>query len=93
MSSIDISVIIPTRNRRADLQCCLQALAAQDFPKDRFEIIVCDDGSDEDITPAIETARESQLTIQCFRQEPKGPAAARNLGDTSCARGGGGNDR
>lgn len=80
MSSIDISVIIPTRNRRADLQRCLEALAAQDFPKDRFEIIVCDDGSDEDITKAIEVVGQSSLTIQYLRQEPRGPAAARNLG-------------
>lgn len=75
-----ISVIIPTRNRRADLQRCLQALAAQDLPKDSFEIIVCDDGSDEDLSAAIEAAQQWGLAIRYLRQEPKGPAAARNLG-------------
>lgn len=80
VSSIPISVIIPTRNRPADLQRCLQALATQDFPKDSFEVIVCDDGSDEDIGAAIQAARQWQLNVRHLRQEPKGPAAARNLG-------------
>lgn len=80
MNSLEISVIIPTRNRHADLQRCLGRLAAQDFPKDKFEVLVCDDGSEEDIAPVIEVARQEQLQIRHFRQEPKGPAAARNLG-------------
>ena len=80
MTAPDITVIIPTRNRCADLQRCLTALAAQDFPRDRFEVIICDDGSSESLTPALETGRQFQLQLRLAQQSPKGPAAARNLG-------------
>ena len=41
------SVIIPTYNRNAQLKSCLQALVAQAYPRDQFEVIVADDGSPE----------------------------------------------
>jgi glycosyltransferase involved in cell wall biosynthesis len=80
MSVFEFSVVIPTRNRRDDLRRCLDAIAAQDFPKNNFEVIVCDDGSDEEIAPIIEEAESRGLEIKYARQEPGGPAAARNLG-------------
>jgi glycosyltransferase involved in cell wall biosynthesis len=79
MNPIEFSVIIPVHNRREDLRRCLFAIAAQDFPRGDFEVIVCDDGSDEDVTPVIEEARVSGVDIKYFRQEQRGPAAARNL--------------
>ena len=40
-----LSVVIATRNRQALLAETLEALAAQDWPADAFEIIVADNGS------------------------------------------------
>lgn len=40
-----ISVIVPTKDRAAELDDCLAALFAVDYPRDRFEVIVVDDGS------------------------------------------------
>ena len=40
----DISVVIATHNQRARLRLVLCGLAGQHFPKERFEIIVVDDG-------------------------------------------------
>src|SRR5258705_5540917 len=40
-----VSVVIATRNRQALLAETLAALAAQRWPRDRFEIIVADNGS------------------------------------------------
>ena len=79
-TSVEISVIIPTRNRSETLLPCLQALAAQEFPATGFEVLVCDDGSEENLSPVIDQARALGLDIHCFRQPPRGPAAARNLG-------------
>jgi glycosyltransferase involved in cell wall biosynthesis len=76
MNALFVSVIIPTRNRAADLRRCLAALATQDYPKEQFEVIVCDDGSDED----LQTVLREFPQVRYARQEPKGPAAARNLG-------------
>jgi glycosyltransferase involved in cell wall biosynthesis len=79
MSAFEFSVIIPVRNRREDLRRCLNAISEQDFPADRFEVIICDDGSDEDVKTVIEEARGSGIAIKYLRQQQKGPAAARNL--------------
>ncbi|RLE13342.1 glycosyltransferase family 2 protein [Candidatus Aerophobetes bacterium] len=42
---IDVSIIIPTYNRGYILEKCLKALFNQVYPKDRYEIILVDDGS------------------------------------------------
>ena len=39
------SVIIPTHARPDRLAACLEALANLDYPRDRFEVIVVDDGT------------------------------------------------
>ncbi len=40
-----VSVVIPARNEAADIEACLEHLAAQHYPHDRMEIIVVDGGS------------------------------------------------
>ncbi len=80
MSDIEVSIVIPTRNRNQDLRACLRALAALDFPREKYEAIVCDDGSEEEISAVVDEYRKSGLNVRYLRQEAKGPAAARNLG-------------
>ena len=41
-----VSVVIPTYNRANDLRRCLNSLVAQ--TTDRFEVLICDDGSTDD---------------------------------------------
>lgn len=75
----DISVIIPTRNRPEILALCLDALAGQSLSRERFEVLVCDDGSTTNQHTAV---RQMSDFLHChyLRQEHKGPAAARNMG-------------
>lgn len=40
-----ISIIIPTLNEEANLPGCLAAIASQDYPREKMEIIVVDNGS------------------------------------------------
>ena len=77
---IDVSIVIPTRNRAADLRRCLEALAEQSYPLARVEILVCDDGSTEPLEATIAAGQERGLPLRLLRQAPAGPAAARNLG-------------
>ncbi|RLE10798.1 glycosyl transferase, partial [Candidatus Aerophobetes bacterium] len=42
---IEVSVVIPTYNRKKLLQRVLKFLFEQNYPKDRYEIVVVDDGS------------------------------------------------
>ncbi|MBN2416031.1 glycosyltransferase [bacterium] len=73
------SIIIPTRNREAQLQACLQSLISLDYPRHRFEVIVVDDGSKRPPVSAI-TAVEHSLQLTLISRENAGPAAARNTG-------------
>ena len=75
----DISVIIPTFNNRDALRKSLDSVFAQDFPQDRYEIIVLDDGSTDG---TLEMVRSLALpvTLRYYWQENRGRAAARNAG-------------
>ncbi|NJK38559.1 MAG: glycosyltransferase [Oscillatoriales cyanobacterium RM2_1_1] len=81
MSEIYFSVVIPTYNRPERLVNCLQALSQLDYPRDRFEVIVVDDGSSMALTPVIEPF-QSDLEIELITQKNAGPASARNTGAT-----------
>ena len=51
-----ISVIIATRNRDALLAQTLEALAGQDWPRSRFEILVADNGSTDGTRGVVDRA-------------------------------------
>jgi len=73
------SVTIPTYNRPRQLAACLQALARLDYPRDRFEVILVDDGGTTLLEPVIAPFTD-QLKILLLFQTHAGPAAARNSG-------------
>ena len=79
------SIVIPTYNRPARLVSCLAALAALDYPLDRFEVIVVDDGSG---TPTVtkSVAGRNSIDVKLVTQSHAGPATARNTG-AALARG------
>jgi glycosyltransferase involved in cell wall biosynthesis len=65
------SVIIPTRGRPRQLAECLQSIAETDYPPERLEVIVVDDGGS---SSEIDTPFE----VSTLRSDNAGPAAARN---------------
>lgn len=73
------SVIIPAYGRSQLLVQCLVALAQQEYPKDRFEVIVVDDGSPQSLAPTVEKF-QSDMRLHYHRQPNLGPAIARNAG-------------
>lgn len=74
----DVSVVVPTFDRPRRLALCLQALAAQDYPRDGFEVVVVNDGGSPP-EEAVAAAR-GRLALTLVHQENAGPAAARNRG-------------
>jgi len=74
-----VAVIIPTFGRPEALCGCLDALVAQAYPHQRFEVIVVDDGGTEALDGRIAGYGE-QLSLRLLRQRNQGAAAARNAG-------------
>src|SRR5690242_1278529 len=73
------SVVVPTYQRGAALERCLDALASQTLERDRFEVIVVDDGSVTPPRAAVARAAAS-LDVRLIEQANAGPASARNAG-------------
>jgi glycosyltransferase involved in cell wall biosynthesis len=76
-----VSVVIPTHNRKEALLPTLRALAEVEYPADRWEIVLVDDGSTDGTEAAVrEWAPESPVPFRYLQQAQAGPAAARNRG-------------
>lgn len=73
------SIIIPTYARPEKLFTCLQSLTRLSYPKDRFEVIVVDDGGGVELTHVIDSFC-GQLNLKLITQSNAGPASARNTG-------------
>jgi cellulose synthase/poly-beta-1,6-N-acetylglucosamine synthase-like glycosyltransferase len=54
-----VSVLVPVRNEAGFIRACLEALAGQDYPRDRFEVILIDGLSTDETLSEVEAARES----------------------------------
>lgn len=48
-----VSVIVPVRNEAKAIEPALRTLLTQDFPPDRFEVIVADGGSEDATVPIV----------------------------------------
>jgi lipopolysaccharide/colanic/teichoic acid biosynthesis glycosyltransferase/glycosyltransferase involved in cell wall biosynthesis len=71
-----ISIVIPAHNAAATITQCLEALAQQTVARDRYEVIVVDDGSTDNTAEFVQAA-----PVKLIRHErSRGAAAARNSG-------------
>ena len=78
---INYSIIIPSFNRADELADLLISLQKIDFPKERFEVIISDDGSTDDTETLVKQhIAENKYELHYIRQQNKGPGAARNAG-------------
>jgi GT2 family glycosyltransferase len=73
---LDASVIVPVRDEATRLQQCLRALAAQDYPADRFEVVVVDSASE----PPLTLTGPPGLALRTVRVDQPGSYLARNAG-------------
>lgn len=75
--SPEVSVVVCTYDDQPGLDRVLAALALQDLPADRFEVVVADDGS-----PVEPVVGDRPYAVRLVRQDDRGfrAGAARNLG-------------
>ncbi|MFW6108730.1 MAG: glycosyltransferase [bacterium] len=76
---MDFSVVVATYNRSGLLPRVVEAVAGQSLPRERYELIVVDDGS-TDGTEALGRELAERHGFRYLRQANQGAAAARNRG-------------
>jgi GT2 family glycosyltransferase len=73
------SIIIPTYNRPTEIASCLESITSLNYPREKFEVMVVDDGSTLRIDAVIDRFAD-QLNIALIHKLNNGPASARNKG-------------
>ena len=71
-----VSVVVPVRNGAETIEACIQSLLAQDYPRDRYEVLIINNGSSDD------TARRARPypVILLHERRRFSSYAARNCG-------------
>jgi glycosyltransferase involved in cell wall biosynthesis len=76
MALPSVSAVVPVLNAPERVRACIEALLAQTYPSHKVQIVVVDNGSDDE-TPEVVSAYPVELV---FETAVKSPYAARNAG-------------
>lgn len=77
---IKFSVIVPAYNAEKYLERCLTSLVAQDLPAEEYEIIVINDGSQDNTEKILQQWAERHSNLRQVTTANQGVSAARNRG-------------
>jgi GT2 family glycosyltransferase len=80
MSEIKVSIVVPTFRRPSVLRETLESLSNLNYPPRNYEVIVVDDGSNDETPEVVEPFREKISNLIYHYQENSGVATARNRG-------------
>lgn len=80
-----LSIVLPTHNRMNSLQRVINGIQDQDYPVDRFEVVIVSDGS-TDGTNEYLAGLQTPFRLKAKFQVNQGVAVARNAG-IECAEG------
>jgi succinoglycan biosynthesis protein ExoA len=76
-----VSIIVPIRNEERYIERCLYSIAAQDYPRGSFEVLVVDGQSDDETIAMIRRfAAESTLDLRLIDNPRRRTAAGLNIG-------------
>lgn len=80
MPEVDVSIIVPAYNEDSIISDCLSSLLALDYPKDKYEIIVVNDGSTDKTADVVNVFAKTYQNFLSLSKENGGKASAQNLG-------------
>ena len=76
-----LSVVVATWNRADTLCVTLDRLAEQTLPRDKYEVIVVDDGSPDNTEQVVrDYMKTAPFALKYFRHENRGPGYTENRG-------------
>jgi cellulose synthase/poly-beta-1,6-N-acetylglucosamine synthase-like glycosyltransferase len=82
-----VSILVPARNEARVIERTVASLAALDYPADRVEILIVDDGSTDGTGAIVAGMARNDPRVQCLSvpaaQAGRGKAAALNLAFTA----------
>lgn len=78
--TVDVSVIVPTRNRAAGLNQLLHHLVALEVDGFSYEILIVDNGSTDHTREVVERAARTSPRVRYLREPRVGASNARNCG-------------
>jgi len=76
----NVSVIIPCYNEEKNIEDCLEAVYAQDYPKEKMQVIVVNDGSTDNTSNILEQYKIKHNDLLIINGSHEGKSAALNLG-------------
>ncbi len=75
-----VSVIVPMRNEGRYIERCIRSLAAQDYPRERFEVIVIDGASDDGSRDIVESLEPELASLRIVENRDRQTARGLNIG-------------
>jgi succinoglycan biosynthesis protein ExoA len=75
-----VSVVIPVFNEERYIQACLDSVFRQDYPADRYEVIVADGGSTDRTRAIVVAASERHPSVRLIDNPGRTQAHGLNLG-------------
>src|SRR5947209_8774151 len=80
MTTPFVTVVVPVRNEECYLEATLHPLLIQDYPADRYEVIVADGESDDGTVEIVRRLQEEHPNLRLVHNPRRLSSAARNLG-------------
>jgi cellulose synthase/poly-beta-1,6-N-acetylglucosamine synthase-like glycosyltransferase len=75
-----VSVVVPMRNERRYIERCLESLAAQDYPRNAYEVIVVDGASEDGSSAVVESMRDRLPGLRLIENPGRNTARGLNIG-------------
>jgi succinoglycan biosynthesis protein ExoA len=77
-TAVFVSVVLPVFNEERHIEACLRSVLTQDYPSDRFEVIVADGGSTDRTRRIVEAIAERDPRVRLIDNPGRMQAAGLN---------------
>jgi succinoglycan biosynthesis protein ExoA len=74
-----VSVVIPVYNEERYIEACLRSVLEQDYPRDRYEVIVADGGSTDRTQAIVEASARAHPNVRLIDSPGRTQASGLNL--------------